>query len=189
VNKENKKNQTLERKGDWIQTFTGKKFYPLDPRPEEIDINDITHALSNQCRFAGHCVQHYSVAQHSFLVSMMCSEANALFGLLHDSAEAYLIDIPSPLKRCDEFKAYRDAEKQLMNVICDVFKLDHEEPEEVKIVDKRMLATEARDLTMSEGRGWARTVEPYEFHIEAWKPEYARIKFMSRLHELMLKRK
>lgn len=40
-----------ERKGVWIQTYTGRMFWPLDPRPEEIWIEDIAHALSLQCRF------------------------------------------------------------------------------------------------------------------------------------------
>jgi len=173
-----------DRKGDWLSTFTGKRFYPFDPRPEEIDINDIVHALSHQCRFAGHCTKFYSIAQHCVLVSLLCDPADALWGLLHDASEAYLVDIPSPLKYLPEFAAYRDAEKHLMTIICDVFGLDHEEPLSVKIADKRILATEARDLTVTEGRGWTMKYDPYEFHIEAWSPEYARIKFISRLHEL-----
>src|ERR1700693_75116 len=55
------------RKGDWIQTFTGRQFWPLDPRPEEVCIEDIAHGLSNECRFAGQCRSFYSVAQHSVL--------------------------------------------------------------------------------------------------------------------------
>lgn len=177
------------RKGGFIQTYTGKKFYPLDPRPDDIDINDIVHALSHQSRFAGHCTQFYSVAQHCVLVSLMCPQEDALWALLHDATEAYLVDIPSPLKKSPEFEFYRVTEKKLMETICDVFGLSHEEPVSVKIVDKRMLATEARDLTMSEGRGWITEAEPFDFHIKPWTPEYARVKFVSRLHELMLGRK
>lgn len=177
-----------KRRGDWISTYTGKKFYPLDPRHEEIDINDIIHALSNQCRFVGHCTSFYSIAQHSVLVSLMCPSEHALWGLLHDASEAYLVDLPSPLKKDDAFKAYVEAEHQLMNVICDVFGLSHEEPKEVKLVDKKMLVTEARDLTMSQGMGWTMNVEPYEFHIKPWTPEVARVKYLSRLHELTRKR-
>jgi hypothetical protein len=175
-----------DRKGEWIVTFTGKKFYPLDPRPEDININDIIHALSNQCRFAGHCMQFYGVAQHCVLVSLMCPPEDQLWGLIHDAGEAYLVDVPSPLKKMPEFEGYRSAEKKLMSVICDVFDLPHDEPPAVKVVDKRMLATEARDLTMTEGRGWITEAEPYDFHIQAWTPEYARAKYISRLHELML---
>lgn len=176
------------RKGDWIATYTGKRFYPLDPRAEDIDINDIIHALSNLCRFGGHCVGFYSVAQHCVLVSLMCAPEDALWGLLHDASEAYLVDVPSPLKKEESFAAYRAAETELMATICDVFGLSRDEPPSVKLADKRVLATEARDLTMTEGRGWVATVDPYEFHIKPWTPEVARVKFVSRLHELMMKR-
>lgn len=169
---------------DWIQTFTGKKFFPLEPKAEDVDINDIIHALSNQSRFAGHCTKFYSVGQHSVLVSEMCTQENALHGLLHDASEAYLVDVPSPLKRLPQFEAYRDAEKKLMAVICSVFGLPAVEPPEVKEIDKRMLATEARDLTFTQGRGWSVEQEPYHFKIEPWSPEVTRIRFMSRLHEL-----
>lgn len=177
------KNNEL-RKGDWIATYTGKPFYPLDPKPNEIDIADISHALSNQCRFAGHSTNFYSVAQHCVLVSMMCSPENALWGLLHDATEAYLVDIPSPLKNSSLFAEYKKIENNLMKVICNVFQLPEEEPSEVKLIDKKMLATEARDLTMTQGRGWSNLVEPYDFHIVPWDPEYARVKYLSRLHEL-----
>lgn len=176
------------RIGDWIATYSGKRFYPLDPRPEDIDVYDIIHALSNLSRFNGHCTEFYSVAQHSVLVSLMCPDQDALWGLLHDATEAYLADVPSPLKKCPEFAFYRLAEERLMAVICGVFKLETVEPASVKLADQRILATEARDLTMTEGRGWATVADPYDFHIKPWSPEYAKARFGARLHELMLKR-
>lgn len=178
-----------ERKGGFIATYTGKHFYPLDPRPEDIDINDIIHSLSHMSRFIGHCVGFYSVAQHSVLVSSMCLPEDALYGLLHDAPEAFLADIPSPLKKCPEFAFYRDAEKKLMYMIADMYGLSHDEPPSVKLADKRTLATEARDLTITEGHGWAIEAEPYDFHIKPWTPEYAKIKFTSRFHELVRGRK
>lgn len=175
-----------KERGGYIVTYTGKRFYPFDPRIEDIDINDIMHALSNLCRFGGHCTHFYSVAQHCVLVSLLCSPENALWALLHDSTEAYMIDLPTPLKQHESFKYYRESEKRLMSIICDVFGLDHEEPPEVKQVDKKLMATEARDLTFTEGRGWIKDIEPYEFHIKPWTQEQSRVRFMSRLHELVL---
>jgi 5'-deoxynucleotidase YfbR-like HD superfamily hydrolase len=182
-------NEKSDHLDGWIQTFTGKRIYPLNPKVEDIDIYDIAHSLSNQSRFAGHSTHFYSVAQHCVLVSLSCSPDDALWGLLHDASESFLVDIPSPLKRLPEFQAYRDAESKLMGIICQVFGLPSEEPVNVKIVDKRMLVTEARDLTLSEGRGWAADVEPYDFHIKPWSPEHARAKYISRFHELFLKRR
>jgi hypothetical protein len=118
----------------------------------------------------------------------MCPPEHALWGLLHDASEAFLIDIPSPLKKCPEFAFYREAEATLMKVICEMYGLSSDEPPSVKLADKRILATEARDLTMTEGRGWVTEAEPFEFHIKPWLPEYARVKYISRLHELTLKR-
>ena len=60
---------TQGRKGDWILTYSGIEFWPLDPRPEDVRIEDIAHALSMQCRFAGHCDRFYSVAEHSIRVA------------------------------------------------------------------------------------------------------------------------
>jgi hypothetical protein len=54
---------------NWIQTYTGKAFEPLNPDASLICIEDIAHALSNICRYTGHVRQFYSVAQHSVLVS------------------------------------------------------------------------------------------------------------------------
>ncbi len=183
------KNIAKKDRGGWIQTYSGKAFFPFDPRVEDIDINDILHALSHQCRFAGHCTKFYSVAQHCVLVSQMCDPKDALYGLLHDATEAYLVDIPSPLKKSPTFAPYRETEKRLMETICKAFGLESDEPPSVKLADRRMLATEARDLTMTEGRGWATEAAPFDFHIQPWTPEYARAKFISRLHELTMKAK
>src|SRR4051812_30250690 len=85
-----------ERVGNWMQTFTGRQFWPVDPRADEIAIEDIARALAMTCRFGGHVRFHYSVAQHSFLVSLVCSPEHALWGLLHDASEAYLGDVVWP---------------------------------------------------------------------------------------------
>lgn len=142
----------MSRQGDWIQTYTGKKFYPLDPREDEIDINDIAHALSLQCRYGGHCREFYSVAQHSVLVSMECPIVDSLWGLLHDAPEAYIIDVPRPIKPF--LVGYKEMEHRLMECICRKYGLPLEEPKSVKMADKRLLVTEVNHLMQPVHPEW-----------------------------------
>lgn len=101
----------------WIQTYTGKKFYPLNPREEDIDIRDIAHALSLEPRWGGATEVPYSVAAHSIAVSQCVPDGHRLAALLHDASEAYLRDIPRPLKRSAIFSEYRFAEIKLQEAI------------------------------------------------------------------------
>lgn len=130
----------------WILTFTGRRFYPCDPNPDDIHIVDIAHALSMQCRFTGHSRAFYSVAQHSAHVSEQVPQEHALWGLLHDAAEAYLVDLARPVKQLPEFDAYREAERRVMRAVCKRFGLPETQPDCVTDADHRMLVTEARDL-------------------------------------------
>ncbi len=168
----------------WIQLYSGRKFYPLDPRVEDIDINDIAHSLAHQCRFTGHVKSFYSVAQHSVMVSYLCGAENALWGLLHDASEAYLVDVPKPLKRLPLFQAYRDLEHKVQEVICLKFKLSLKEPPAVKEADIQMLATEARDLMSPLHPDWVQPCDPYPFKIEPLAPAEAKQLFLKRYREL-----
>ena len=61
----------MRSEGSYIRTYLGEKFWPLNPKAEEIDIRDIAHALALTCRFTGHCYCFYSVADHSLRVSKL----------------------------------------------------------------------------------------------------------------------
>ena len=98
----------------YFLTYTGKHVHSLSPHPEEIDIDDVAHSLSQMCRFLGHTDGFYSVGQHSVLVSELVPAQDALWGLLHDASEAYLCDLPAPIKRDPEMGIYRIAEDRLM---------------------------------------------------------------------------
>lgn len=100
-----------------IRTYTGILFDPFHPKIEDINIYDIAHALSNECRYAGHCSKFYSVAEHSVIISKLCSEENALTGLLHDGSEAYVKDLPRPIKHHPKFKFYRDFSNKIQKLI------------------------------------------------------------------------
>lgn len=83
-------------------TFSGKSYDFLDPKPEQIDIQDIAHALSMTCRYNGHSAEFCSVAEHSVLVSCLIEAYEPTYtfeALMHDAAEAYVGDVITPLKR------------------------------------------------------------------------------------------
>lgn len=180
-----------ERIGDWMQTANGRQFWPLDPRADEVHIDDIAHALANQCRFAGHCREFYSVAQHSVLVSFQVPAEDALWGLLHDASEAYLVDLPRPVKRASEIgAAYMRAETAVMAAICDHFGLPREEPSSIKEADNVILMTEVRDIMAPPPAPWrASGVKPLPLSIMTWTPGQARRRFFDRFEELMRLRK
>ena len=177
--------------GPYIQTVSGRRFNPLAPDPAEIDIEDVARALSNQCRFGGHCRFFYSVAQHSCLVADLVEErggsaGDVLWALLHDASEAYLVDLPHPLKHRSELgRLYAEAEAGLQQAICERFGLSLEPPPLVKPVDRALLATERREVA-SVAWHWPELdgYEPLDLEIEAWLPERARVEFLDRYERL-----
>lgn len=154
----------------WIQTWKGKAVDLLDPRPEQICIEDIAHALARICRYTGHTDEHYSVAQHSVLVAEHVPEDIRLAALLHDAAEAYVQDVSRPLKqalrivsdRMNTPSAYDLIESQISDAIALKFGVSFDDSR-LACADIRMLATEARDLGFLEKAPcpWGLTAEPY----------------------------
>lgn len=175
----------FEKNAPWIQTYSGRRFNPLNPNPDAIVIQDIAHALSMQCRFSGHCRHFYSVAQHSVLVSYICGVEFALWGLLHDASEAYLVDMPRPLKRSGKLDAFVKFEHKVQKAVCKRFGLPEIEPPDVKRADTILLATEARDLMSPLHPDWRQPVEPLPFKIDPWTPQQAEENFLKRFNELM----
>jgi len=170
------------RAGNWFQTYTGVMFWPLDPRPEEIELEDIAHSLSMQCRFNGHMKSFYSVAQHSVEVSRIVPAEHALWGLLHDAAEAYIGDMVRPLKL--HMPTFRAIEDQIMIAICDRFGLPRAEPPEVKIADNVLLMTERRDFLGTPPAPWTPRAEPLALVLKAQTPIYAKASFLGRFDQL-----
>ncbi|MEO5331336.1 MAG: phosphohydrolase [Magnetococcus sp. YQC-5] len=187
---------TDARQGAWIQTFTGRQFWPMDARPDEIDIRDIAHSLSMQCRFNGHCRAFYSVAEHSVHVSRVASPEHALWGLLHDSAETYLSDVPKPIKEAlyifnpdgeegSRLSGVLVFEHKLLRVISRRFRLPDCLPPEVLLADLQMLSTEKGFLMGKEPAAWEPMPEPLDRSIiKCWTPGQAEREFLNRFNEL-----
>lgn len=191
-------------RGNWIQTYTGRAFYPFEPWKSEVRIEDIAHALALTCRFTGHCEHFYSVAQHCVLASQLVPECFALEALLHDAGEAYLCDLPSPVKAGMSF--FKDVERVIEQRVMHEFGICEGPPEEllpdgteirrapyamsapVKHVDLLLVATEARDLMANPPTMWQLPVEPLAgLRIEPWDWREAERQYLRRFEALTRK--
>lgn len=174
-----------QRRGDWMQTFTGRAFFPLDPLLEDISPYDIAHALSNICRFGGHTRVHYSVAEHCVILSHTVRPEHALAALLHDAAEAYMGDMVRPLKR--HMPQYAEAEDTLLATIFTYFGLEPGIPPNVSDHDNRILLDERAVLLSTPPLPWYQDEQreaPLGVNIEAWSAGRAEREWHRRLGEL-----
>ena len=176
------------RIGDWMQTYTGRAFYPMDPRVSDIDPLDIAHALSMICRYGGHSTRFYSVAEHCVLMSRAVHPLIAPQALLHDATEAYVGDMIRPLKR--SMPAYRAAEDRLAVAISERFSLPVLYSPEVKEADSRILLDERAAVLGASPRPWSAYLEsltPLGVTVTGWSPQRAKREYLWRLEELGLR--
>ncbi len=178
----------MSRKGDFIGVYGGKKFWPLDPRPEDVDMIGVAHALSQVCRFNGHTKFHWSIAQHSLLVEdILCTYLGQsenyrmrLLGLLHDASEAYISDLLRPFKK--SVNGYKEIEAAVENAIlvhCGLNEESIEKYELVKLADDIALMVEARMLMYPD--------ENWEI-MKLWKDEYREYeKYIKFVPNIMIK--
>lgn len=144
----------------WIETASGKEYWFLDSdNQENICIEDIAAALSKCCRFTGHTKKFYSVAEHSFFVSLLVPDNLKLAALLHDASEAYLSDIASPVKQL--LPEYKILEEKIMSQIASKFKLPNHFwiLPEIKEADKKQLHKEAK--TLLSKASWAKDTDGF----------------------------
>lgn len=170
------------RVGNWMQTYTGLQFWPLDPHFSEVHIEDIAHALAHACRFGGHCERFYSVAEHSVLVSLVVPPKLALMGLLHDAAEAYVVDIPRPIK--PYLVGYKEIEQRVWEAIAARFALSVDMPQSIKDADNAVLLAEAEAIMKPHPAPWSVPGEPARVFVTGWKPELAKELFLKRYAEI-----
>ena len=180
--------------GPYLQTVSGRWVNPFDPDPSQLDAGDIARALANQCRFGGHSRVFYSVAQHSVIVAELVEQRggnveDVFAALMHDATEAYLGDMPHPLKhRSPLGAAFKDAEDHLERALHERFGIKPDVPE-IKRADRALLATERRAFS-SEDWHWPELegVEPLDLELTAWSPDEAAQAFAERYAELEARR-
>lgn len=164
----------------WMQTYTGRKVHPFRPDPESIDIRDIAASLSKMCRYSGHCLQFYSVAEHSVLIAERAPDWCKLTALMHDASEAYLVDVPRPLK--PHLAGYYQAEARIQETIASRFNLTWPMPEEVRNLDNAILSDErAQNMApMNEPpEQWGNLLPALGVELRFWSPVKAEYEFLA----------
>jgi hypothetical protein len=182
-------NDNAARRGDWMQTFTGRQAWPMDMRPEDVAIEDIAHSLSMQCRYGGHCLRFYSVAEHSvhvarYIAAMRFRDRglSARVGLMHDATEAYVVDVPRPLKRF--LSGYKDAETAVWAAVAARFAMPVDMPSIVHEVDGRILWDEqAQNMAPCHAK-WSGAPAPLGIKLAFWSPAEAEIHFLHTFHTM-----
>lgn len=166
-----------------MQTHSGRRFYPKDPQAADMDPRDIAHALSLLCRYGGHIDRFYSVAEHCILMSMVVPPEDALAALLHDATEAYVVDVPRPLKRY--LPEYKAIEAEVWKAIAERFNVPLELPASVHEADTRILLNETSVL-MSNAEVWdsVKGLQPLPIYVVGWEPSSAEAYYLERLTQL-----
>lgn len=155
----------------WVITLSGRRFNILKPNPDEVVLSDIASSLARQARFNGHTRFFFSVGQHSCLGAQAAKDSVlSRWMLFHDATETYIGDLVSPVKRL--LPDFEIIEARIQWAICKRFGLPFPAPVEVKAIDRRLLATEVRDLITPDLASWGiRPEEPFDFPVIPWPVE------------------
>lgn len=169
-----------------IRLLSGNLFSYHEPHVGEVDILDIASPLSKICRFAGHIPVFYSVAQHAVNTSLIVPPEHAFTALMHDTAEAFMNDLPTPLKAA--VPAFKALEEKIEADMARRFGFEYPLPPEVKLADLQMLAIEKHYIkadqshwSVLDGIEWEHITD---CHLMPWQPDVAREAFLERYFEL-----
>lgn len=196
-----------KRIGNYMHTANGFKYWPFDPRPEEIHIEVIAQHTATLARWQG-ATRHkkfksrifLSVAEHQVYVARYLREEMnrpdlELEGLLHDGTEGYIGDLIRPLKYSPEFRApFLAVEELNESPMAQRFNLVYPFPKEIKIADEAVCAAENEqcifhhpDEEWESGKLHEHTrVAPYE--IQMLEPYPAMELFLTAFHEAISRR-
>lgn len=186
---------TAKLDDQWISLLSGAKFNYNKPEESDVTIEDIASALSNVCRFSGHLPRFYSVAQHLVNTSRIVSPSNRFTALMHDTAEAFTNDLPTPLKWA--LPIFKELEVSIESAMGKKFGFEYPYPQEVKEADTIMLMLE-KYYVKGDDSVWPLYekydkfyVEPYRHLVDiehSWQPVRAKREFLERFYELQEKK-
>jgi 5'-deoxynucleotidase YfbR-like HD superfamily hydrolase len=176
----------------WISLLSGGRFNYNRPEESDVTIEDIASALSNVCRFSGHLPRFYSVAQHLVNASRIVPPEHAFTALMHDTAEAFTNDLPTPLKWA--LPIFKELETKIESAMGKKFGFEFPYPKEVKEADTAMLMLEKyyvkednsvwpmyEDWTKARLRKYVGLVD-----LDSWQPRRAKREFLERFNELRI---
>lgn len=167
-------------RGPYISTLTGR-FYPFDPKPSEVDIVHVAHALGMSCRYTGACKRFYSTAEHSvhiarWLIKHDASRKTALAGLLHDAPEALsgFGDAARPSKQ--RAPIIKETEERIYSLaVAPAFGLPADIPHSVHVADSRIIADEMQQNMHEVDPNYT---NPLGVTLQFWDPERACEEFL-----------
>lgn len=172
-------------KGPEILLNSGNYFNYQHPEHSQWTLDDIAHGLAMTCRFGGQARRYYSVAEHSVYVSRLVPAELAWDALMHDAAEAFICDMPKPLKEL--LPDYKAVEKRVESAIAGRYGLRDPMPAEIKIADIQMLRAEQLQV-MGNNDDWVWTFDVPEpdVTIACLLPDEAKALFLARADELLI---
>lgn len=172
-----------------IETFTGQAFSYVEPlrwwRPE---ILDIAVPLGRLKRYLGHSAKELSVAEHSVLI---CCYVRAqgrppqdqLTGLLHDSCEAFLGDLPRDLKAM--LPQYKDLEEHIEAHVLPALGAEYPLPVWLKPIDSAAIRDERSAAFAPSANIWITdSMKPLGLRFEFWSSGRAAEEFITEYRRL-----
>lgn len=181
---------TENKDEQWIGLLSGAKMNYNAPEESDVTLDDLASALSNICRFSGHLPKFYSVAQHLVNTSRIVPVEFAFEALMHDTAEAFTNDLPTPLKWA--FPIFKELESKIEQAMADRFGFNYPYNPAVKLADTQMLLLEKKFVKLDE-REWPNYPD-LDPDVEAellglvdmkpWQPCRAKREFLERYEEL-----
>jgi uncharacterized protein len=170
---------------NFIETYTGRAFFPLAPRVEDVTVIDVAHHLSNQNRYSGATEFYYSTAQHCCLLYdyveqvLKGSPLDCFQILHHDDAETYLVDMPRPVKQ--HMPQFRIWDRNIQMCVRSAIGIgDVPIPPWQDDLDSRIIVDERAQVMSESDNDWQHDLEPLGIEIKPWLPVIAEQNFLMR---------